>query len=211
MLFVFDWDGTLSDSTARIVQCMQRAASNLNLSPLDALAIKDIIGLGLPEAIAQLYPEVSVRDSRALGAEYGRCYVAADQSPSEFYPGVVETLKELRERDCRLSVATGKSRKGLDRVLAQLGLADFFDATRCADETASKPDPLMLDELLQYFGRAPQEAVMVGDTEYDMAMARAASVPGVAVSFGAHHIDRLRKYDPVLCLDEMPKILSLLD
>lgn len=209
MLFVFDWDGTLSDSTARIIQCMQEAASNLSLSALAPLDIQEIIGLGLPEAIARLYPGLSEADCRALAAEYGRCYVAADQRPSNFFPGVLEALNGLRDGGHRLAVATGKSRKGLDRVLSQLELSDYFDATRCADETASKPDPLMLRELLHYFDCAAGSAFMVGDTEYDMAMACAARVPCVAVSFGAHHIDRLRAYKPVLCLDAMPQILTL--
>lgn len=209
MLFVFDWDGTLSDSTARIVQCMQEAAGNLRLPVLAPLEIQEVIGLGLPEAIARLYPNVSPSDCRALGVEYGCCYVAADQSPSVFFPGALGALDVLRERGHKLAVATGKSRKGLNRVLSQLELADYFDATRCADETASKPDPLMLHELLRCFKCAPEDAVMVGDTEYDMAMACAAEVPRVAVSFGAHHIDRLRPYSPVLCLDAVPQILTL--
>lgn len=209
MLFVFDWDGTLSDSTARIVHCMQEAAGNLRLPALARLDILEIIGLGLPEAVARLYPNLSEGDCRALAVEYGRCYVAAGQSPSEFFPGVLGALDSLRDRGHNLAVATGKSRKGLDRVLSQLELADYFDATRCADETASKPDPLMLHELLRCFECAPEDAVMVGDTEYDMAMACAAEVPRVAVSFGAHHIDRLRVYDPVLCLSAMPQILTL--
>lgn len=209
MLFIFDWDGTLSDSTAKIVGCMQEAAGNLSLPSLAPLDVQEIIGLGLPEAIRRLYPELSEADCRALGAEYRRCYVVADQTPSDFFPGVLETLDVLRASGNRLSVATGKSRKGLDRVLSQLELSDYFDATRCADETASKPDPLMLHELLSHFGCVAQDAVMVGDTEYDMAMADAAQVPRVAVSFGAHHIDRLRTYEPVLCLDAMPQILAL--
>lgn len=211
MLFVFDWDGTLSDSTGRIIACMQEAAVNLGLPALSGEAVREIIGLGLPEAIARLCPAASAGDRRALAAEYGRCYMAADDVPSEFYPGVMDALGILRDRGCSLSVATGKSRKGLDRVLSRLGLSDFFDATRCADETASKPDPLMLSELLHHFNCAPEGAFMVGDTEYDMAMGCAAQVPRVAVSFGAHHIDRLRHYKPVLCVDEIPQILSLVN
>ena len=210
MLFVFDWDGTLSDSTEKIVACMKRAALSLGLPELVDVEIREIIGLGLPEAIAQIYPHVSPRDRSALGVEYGRHFVAADQQPSAFYPQVLEVLRTLRDRGHQLSVATGKSRRGLDRVLKELQLSDYFDATRCADETASKPDPKMLHELLHYFGCDALNAIMVGDTEFDMSMACAAGVPRVAVSYGAHHVDRLRRYDPVLCIDDMSQILTLI-
>ena len=211
MLFIFDWDGTLSDSTEKIITCMKRAAVKLHLPMLADTEIREIIGLGLPEAIAQIYPSASPRDRAALGVEYGRQFTMADQQPSAFYPQVLETLGALRSSGHQLSVATGKSRRGLDRVLRTLQLSDFFDATRCADETVSKPDPKMLHELLRYFRCDASEAVMVGDTEYDMAMACAADMPRVAVSYGAHHIGRLRRYNPLLCVDEMPQILTLIE
>ncbi len=211
MLFIFDWDGTLSDSTEKIITCMKRAAVSLQLPVLADAEIREIIGLGLPEAIAQIYPYASPHDRLSLGVEYGRQFIAADQQPSAFYPQVLDTLRVLRNSGHQLSVATGKSRRGLDRVLKKLQLSDFFDATRCADETVSKPDPKMLHELLHCFGCDASEAVMVGDTEYDMAMAHAADIPRVAVSYGAHHIDRLRHYNPLLCIDQMPQILSLIE
>ena len=210
MLFIFDWDGTLSDSTEKIITCMKGAAVSLGLPELADAEIREIIGLGLPEAIAQIYPHVSPNDRSALGVEYGRHFIAADQQPSAFYPQVLETLRILRNSGHQLSVATGKSRRGLDRVLKKLQLSDYFDATRCADETASKPDPKMLHELLHCFGCDASSAVMVGDTEFDMSMAYAADVPRVAVSYGAHHIDRLRHYDPLLCIDDMSQILTLI-
>ena len=109
-----------------------------------------------------------------------------------------------------MAVATGKSRRGLDRILANMEMAHFFAATRCADETASKPDPLMLTELLDVTGKSPERAVMVGDTEYDMAMAQALDMPRVAVSYGAHSVDRLKPYAPALCADHFGEVMQWL-
>lgn len=208
MLLIFDWDGTLSDSTAKIVRCVQAAAKDFNVPMQTDDAVKDIIGLSLTEAFRVLYPALSESDRGALSDRYSDIFIAADQSPSAFYRGVEESLAVLRASGFRLAIATGKSRKGLDRVLGNLGWSTFFDATRCADESASKPAPLMLTQLLDYFGATSDQAVMVGDTEYDMAMARSAMMPRIAVSYGAHHIDRLRPYAPVLCLDQFKDLLN---
>lgn len=121
---------------------------------------------------------------------------------------MIDTLNRLKAGGHTLTIATGKSRKGLDRIFGVLGVADFFHATRCADETASKPDPLMLEELLSEFGVDAGEAVMIGDTEYDMEMARRINMPRIAVSYGAHHIDRLHSYQPELCLDQFDHLLG---
>lgn len=208
MFYIFDWDGTLSNSTAKIVYCMQLAAEDSELEVLDDAVIKNIIGLGLPEAIETLYPYLDQAKALQLKQHYASHFVRQDTKPSPFFPGVMDTLKALKSDGHLLAVATGKSRRGLDRVLANLGLEDFFHGTRCADETASKPHPLMLSELLEQFEVKVDDAVMVGDTEYDMAMAAQISMPRIAVSYGAHHVDRLRVYDPVLCLDEFQQILA---
>src|SRR5690606_26190245 len=128
--------------------------------------------------------------------------------PSALFPGVMDTLVQLGKQGHRLAIATGKSRQGLDRILAGLGVADLFEASRCADETASKPHPLMLEQLLASFGLSASDAVMVGDTEYDMDMARRIQMPRIAVSYGAHHIDRLKPYNPALCMDEFVELLN---
>lgn len=206
MLLIFDWDGTLSDSTDRIVGCVERAGASLGLPVLPREAILDIIGLSLPVAVARLYPQLSERDLGRLAAQFSAQFVAVNEAPSDLYPGVASALRDFKARGYRLAVATGKSRRGLDRVLQQLGWQDFFDASRCADETASKPEPLMLRQLLDQFGVHEQAALMVGDTEYDMAMARALGMPRAAVSYGAHHIDRLRPYEPVLCMDRFAEL-----
>lgn len=209
MLFIFDWDGTLSDSKAKITKAMQLAALDMNWVPLEDHYIHNIIGLGLPEAIQRLYPDVALVDRQALRDAYARHFLLLDEArPSDFFPGVIDTLERLRADGHTLTIATGKSRKGLDRILGVLGVGDFFHATRCADETASKPDPLMLKELLQEFDVHASDAVMIGDTEYDMEMARRIDMPRIAVSYGAHHVDRLHMYGPELCLDQFEQLLA---
>lgn len=210
MFFIFDWDGTLCDSTPKIVRCMQTAVRQVGLPVLEDADVMNIIGLGLPEAIRSLYPDISDSAAMALKNAYSKCFVGDDANPSPFFEGVEETLHLLRERGFHLAIATGKSRKGLDRVLMQMGLAGFFHGSRCADETASKPHPKMLYELLNELRYQPETAIMIGDTEYDMGMAKQAAMPRIAVSYGAHHIDRLRPYEPKLCVDRFSQILSIL-
>src|SRR5690606_2543200 len=193
MLFIFDWDGTLVDSEARIVGAMHAAAAELGIATLGIDAIRNIIGLGLPEAIVALYPELGSAQRIRLQQLYSQHYVAADQQPCQWFPGVRETLQRLQDDGFVLAVATGESRRGLQRVLAQLDMLDFFAATRCADETQSKPHPQMLHELLEQLAVSAQSAVMVGDTEYDMAMARAAGIARIGVAYGAHAAERDRK------------------
>lgn len=209
MLLIFDWDGTLSDSKAKITKAMQLAAEDMGWLPLADHHIHNIIGLGLPEAIQRLYPEVDLSGRQRLRDAYAAHFLSLDEArPSDFFPGVMDTLHRLKADGHTLTIATGKSRKGLDRIFGVLGVADFFHATRCADETASKPDPLMLEELLSEFGVAAGEAVMIGDTEYDMEMARRIHMPRIAVSYGAHHVDRLHSYQPELCLDQFDQLLA---
>lgn len=208
MLFIFDWDGTLSDSKATITKSMQLAAEDLGWMPLADHQVHNIIGLGLPEAIHRLYPDFSLSDRQRLRDAYAARFLMLDEAcPSSFFPGVTETLHYLKEQGHTLAVATGKSRRGLDRIFGVMGMDDFFHATRCADETASKPNPLMLEELLSEFRARPEEAVMIGDTEYDMDMAQRIAMPRIAVSYGAHHIERLHPYGPMLCLDQFDDLL----
>ncbi|MDB6062110.1 MAG: family hydrolase [Verrucomicrobiaceae bacterium] len=208
MLFIFDWDGTLLDSTGRIVDAMRAAAAELGIEVLSVEQVRNIIGLGLPEAIIALYPLLSVSDRELLQAAYSRHYVAADQQPCAWFPTVRETLHQLKGAGFTLAVATGKSRRGLKRVLEQLGMLDFFHATRCADETQSKPHPQMLHELVQELSVPLEHAVMIGDTEYDMAMAEAAGMARIGVSYGAHAAERLWSYRPELVMDEFKQLLT---
>ncbi len=208
MLFIFDWDGTLIDSAGRIVAAMQAAALELRIDVCSAVQVENIIGLGLPEAIAQLYPQLPAGERQALQIAYSRHYVASDQQPCAWFPTVRETLQQLKDEGCVLAVATGKSRRGLRRVLDQLQMLDFFHATRCADETQSKPHPQMLNELLDELAIPAERAVMIGDTEYDMAMAQAANMPRIAVSYGAHAVERLLPYQPELVVDTFTQLLE---
>lgn len=209
MLFVFDWDGTLMDSTDKIVRCLRASIQGLGLEEKEDHELREIIGLGLTEAFQHLFPGSDDNLVNKLRESYSGHFIHADQTPCDFYPHVMETLGVLKERGHTIAVATGKSRRGLNRVLGNLGLEQFFHSSRCADETRSKPHPLMLEELLQEFSLHAEEAVMIGDTEFDMEMAQLADVPRIAVSYGAHHIDRLKAYDPVLCADSIDQILSI--
>jgi phosphoglycolate phosphatase len=188
---------------------MREAASERGIEPPGAAAVRDIVGLGLPQALAQLFPVLDDAERAQLALAYSRHFASPERGPSQLYAGAVATLEGLRGRGIELAVATGKSRRGLDRVLNSLGMADFFDATRCADETLSKPHPRMLLEILAARGKSAAEALMIGDSEYDLDMARQAGVRSVAVSFGVHGSERLAGYDPLAIIDALPELLDL--
>ncbi len=209
MIAIFDWDGTLCNSVDHIVSAMQDAAEELAVAPPPAAAVRDIVGLGLPQALSRLFPELGSAARGEIAAAYSRHFASPHRAPTQLFDGAMETLHGLRARGIELAVATGKSRRGLDRVLAALELTDFFDATRCADETSSKPDPLMLHEIMAARGKSAQEVVMIGDSEYDLAMAQRAGVPAVAVTFGVHGGDRLAAYEPLAIIDELIELLNL--
>lgn len=209
-LVIFDWDGTLIDSTGRIVGCMQQAAADLGLPVLAADQVRHIIGLGLPEAIRTLYPDIDDEGIVAMRGRYAEHFVAAEAEPSPFYPGVQQTLARLREEQMLMAVATGKSRKGLDRVWRGTGAGHWFHASRCADESGSKPHPAMVLELLEELTVEPHEAVVVGDTTFDLEMARAAGVDAVGVGYGAHDHAVLQRTSPLAILDGIPELLPLL-
>ncbi len=201
-LIVFDWDGTLMDSASLIVECMQSAIGDLGLPSRSDARIADIIGLGLKEAVAALYPECDAQDHALLIGRY-REYWLARQHECALFPGVRETLELLHDEGFLLAVATGKSRAGLERSLQSTGLERLFSSTRCADETASKPDPRMLLEILDELSVPACAAVLVGDTEYDLEMANRAGVPGVGVAYGVHGWERLAKHRPRAILERI--------
>lgn len=197
-LMIFDWDGTLMNSVPRIVSSMQAAARDAEWGELAPEAVENIVGLGLPEATEILCPGISAAQSAALRERYAHHFVHADPTPMAFFHGVEDRLARLRRRQSlKLAVATGKTRKGLDRVFADTRSRDWFHASRTADETRSKPDPRMLSELLDAFDLPASRAVMVGDTEYDLSMAQALGMPRVGVSYGVHATDRLAACDPL--------------
>jgi phosphoglycolate phosphatase len=210
MIVIFDWDGTLCDSIDGIVQAMQGAAGELGVAVPTPGAVRDIVGLGLPQALERLFPALPPAGREAMGEAYSRHYIAATDGPVRLFEGALEMLDSLRGAGMEVAVATGKSRRGLNRVLAGLGMGDYFHATRCADETRSKPDPLMLQQILAERGKSPRHAVMVGDSEYDLDMAARAGIPGVGVSFGVHPPDRLARHRPRHIVDHLSELPALL-
>jgi phosphoglycolate phosphatase len=195
-LVVFDWDGTLFDSTALIVRCIQNACRDVGSPvPSDADAAY-VIGLGLADALRHVAPSLPEARYPELGKRYRHHYFASEHELSLF-PGTLEMLHALKARDHRLAVATGKGRRGLDEALAHSQLAGLFDATRTADETASKPNPLMLQELMREFGCEPERTLMIGDTTHDLQLAINAGTPRVAVSFGAHDRETFAEFEPL--------------
>jgi phosphoglycolate phosphatase len=184
-LVVFDWDGTLYDSTALIVQSIQAACRDLGAEVPDDRRAAFVIGLGLRAAMEQAAPGLAPERYPVLAERYKHHYVTR-QHALTLFPGVLEMLRALRQRNHWLAVATGKSRSGLDESLACAELKGVFDGTRTADETQSKPHPQMLIELMREFGTEPGRTLMVGDTTHDLELAANAGTPSVAVSYGAH-------------------------
>lgn len=205
-LLVFDWDGTLMDSAARIVSCMQAAAADLELEVPPVEAVRNIIGLGLREAMASLFPGHEESLVTHLVARYRHYYLGGDSTPSPLFPGARETLEQLSGEGYLMAVATGKGRPGLNRVLEETATAPLFHATRCADEGFSKPHPDMLLQLLDELGMEPEQALMIGDTEFDLQMAANAGVPGLAVDYGAHYRDRLMAFPQLGCLADIRQL-----
>lgn len=203
-LLVFDWDGTLMDSQQQIVQCIQAAAADLGLSVPSHAAASNIIGLGLTEAIEQLFPGQGAALRQDMVQAYRRHFLDAGiGSQSRLFEGAEAVLNELGKADYLLAVATGKSRSGLIRVFEHTGLGDLFDYTRCADETFSKPHPAMLEEIMERLGVLPEATLMIGDTEYDLQMAANAGVAAVGVSYGAHEPERLLRHGPLVVLNHI--------
>ena len=209
-LVIFDWDGTVMDSTGRIVSCMHRAAEDLALPSLPDQAVRDIIGLGLPEAINTLYPVLDTSGIEQMRQRYAFHFVEAESTPSALYPGAEDLLTRLRGDGMKLAVATGKSRKGLQRVWGNTGLDRYFHSSRCADESRSKPEPHMVLELLEEMAVPAARALVVGDTTFDLEMARNAGVDRVAVSYGAHPVERLLPCEPLAVIDKLNDLLPVL-
>ncbi|MGH8461122.1 MAG: HAD family hydrolase [Stenotrophobium sp.] len=193
-LLIFDWDGTLADSAAMIVGAMQRAISALNLPPRSDQSIRELIGLGLNEALGRLYPEIELQHLRGLLDSYRAHWLAEGAGEAPLFAGALDAVKDLYGSGHRIAIATGKSRAGLRRSLRHhAALQVMLSSSRCADETASKPNPLMLSELLEEEALTPADALMIGDTEYDMEMARAIGMPCIGVTCGVHDTTRLRE------------------
>ena len=184
-LICFDWDGTLFDSTAIITRCIQQAVLDVGGARPSDDAAAYVIGMALMPALARAAPDVPPEKYPELGARYRHHYLAR-QNDISLFDGALPLLAELKRRHHWLAVATGKSRRGLDDVLASRQLQGIFDASRTADETAGKPDPRMLHELMREFGAEPERTLMIGDTTHDLQMAVNAGCASVGVSYGAH-------------------------
>jgi len=195
-LIVFDWDGTLMDSTSTIVKCIQGAARDLGLPVPKDDAAAHVIGLGLHEAMQVVMPNVDPKIYPRMVERYRYHFLSRDHELTLF-AGVEEMLQELSSQAYFLAVATGKSRVGLNRALNEAKLLSMFDATRCADETFSKPHPAMLQELTRELGQDMKRTVMIGDTTHDLLMANNAGAAGIAVQYGAHPVDQLHSCNPL--------------
>ena len=212
-LLIFDWDGTLMDSEFHIVTSLQAAIRDLGLPERSDNELRNIIGLGLIDAVKTLYPKEASESFAHKIAEIYRGYYFGEDAPQQMFPGSIEVINALKTQNYILAIATGKSRKGLDLALEETDLQDLFTISRCADETTSKPHPQMLNEIISALEVDKNETIMIGDTEYDMEMAYNANIKAIAVSYGVHETRRLLKYNPIGCIDDiadlrLPLIIS---
>lgn len=199
------------DSVARIVASLRASIADLGWAPRNDDALRNIIGLGLQEAARSLYPQISATDYQQFVERYRHHFMVADPTPSELFPGAADTLRELAQRGYLLAVATGKGRQGLNRVLQETGVQSLFQSTRCADETTSKPHPQMLLEIMDELDVPAKSTLMIGDTEYDLEMARNAGTPSLAVNYGVHERERLMNFEPLHCISDIRELISWLD
>ena len=210
-LLIFDWDGTLIDSAARIVKCMQYAADTVGVPQPDGAAVRALIGLSLEVTIRRLYPELVPERCVQMVDQFRRWSLSDELKVSPLFDGVEKVLRALNAQGYYLAVATGKSRRGLNKDLLAAGVLDLFPITRTADETFSKPHPLMLQEILTDYDLSAKDALMVGDTTYDLQLAANARMDALAVSYGAHDTDRLLAYGPCGLIDRFEQLPEWLE
>ena len=209
-LIAFDWDGTLCDSTAIIVRCIQLAVCDVGGARPSDEAASYVIGMGLMQALAHAAPDVPPARYPELGHRY-RYHYLQHQDDLSLFDGVLPLLERLRERGHLLAVATGKSRRGLDEALRSVSLRGVFDGSRTADETAGKPHPLMLQELMAEFDVPPERLLMVGDTTHDLQMAQNAGCASVGVSYGAHEPEAFAALNPLHVAHSVADLHAWLD
>jgi phosphoglycolate phosphatase len=205
-LIVFDWDGTLSDSGACIVKCVQAAAQEIGIEVPTDKAIRNAIGLSLEGAINSYAPNLTSQQINHFAKVYRKMMYESGIYTPVLFAGAKEVLQQLLDEGYLLAVATGKGRRGLDFDLNKLDLRSFFITSRCADETFSKPHPQMLLEIIEELAVAPAQTLMVGDTEYDLEMAQNAKIDALAVSYGLHEKERLLQYDIKGCLADIREL-----
>ena len=208
-LVVFDWDGTLFDSTALIVHSIQAACRDLDLPVPDDERASWVIGLSLRSAMEHAVPSITPEQIPQMVDRY-RFHYLARQHDLTLFPGVLEMLHALKRRNHWLAVATGKSRVGLDEALRSVALKGVFDGTRTADETRSKPDPQMLSELMRQFGADPDRTLMIGDTTHDLQLAANAGTPSIAVAYGAHSGTEFATHSPLMVAQSVVELADWL-
>lgn len=209
-LVIFDWDGTLFDSIDKICLSMLEAGLNVGAPLKTKDDIKNIIGLSLDKAVHTVWPECSPQTQNDIIEHYKTLYVASDQVPPLAYPGVMNVLDKLHAAGVKMAVATGKSRRGLNRVMSLTNTNNYFLTSRCADEAVSKPDPLMLNQILAELDILPEHAIMIGDTEYDLNMATNAGMKSIGVTYGAHQEERLRACQPHAIINDFNQLSNIL-
>lgn len=209
-LLVFDWDGTLIDSIEQITTSLREASKFVCGEDITEDAARSVIGLGLQEAITGLHPDKHQSLIEQMAERYRHHYLHENRVPAPLFEGVTEMLGELHHRGFTLAIATGKSRLGLEHSLAEHPVGHYFSATRCAGENRSKPHPEMLLGILNDTRMSAEQALMIGDTGHDLAMAKNAGIDAVAVTHGAHTADRLMLHKPLLCLDRIADLSNFL-
>ena len=213
-LLVFDWDGTLVDSIERIVTSLQHASKQAADIHIDETQARDVIGLGLNEAISKLHPELDAQlhatKLNNIADAYRQHYLYDNTVPAPLFAGVSDLLDELRENGFTLAISTGKSRVGLEQSIDEHQLADYFATTRCAGENKSKPHPEMLHEILDELNFAASQTLMIGDSEHDLKMANNANVQCIGVTHGVHDAKTLEKFNPLICLNNITELSDYL-
>ncbi len=205
-LIVFDWDGTLMDSADLIVRSIRAASRDAGFQEPSEEASRHIIGLGLLEAMMHLFPDARQEDYQRLSDRYRHHYFLASEEGLNLFDGARETVAVLEEAGYLLAVATGKGRRGLDSAFESSGLGRHFHASRCADESFSKPNPAMLFDLMERLGVEPERTLMIGDTTHDLLMAENAGVESVALCHGAHPRQTLEACSPLACLNDFEEL-----
>ncbi|MFC6440034.1 HAD family hydrolase [Bowmanella sp. JS7-9] len=207
---IFDWDGTLMDSTPRIVSCVQNAARRAGLPVPQDEAVNNIIGLSLRPALGRLFQSDDPARVEQLVDLYRDEYLYRNPTPSPLFSAALPLLTALKKQGRLLAVATGKARPGLDRVMQETQTGHYFHITRCADEARSKPHPQMLEQIIEHLQIRVDEAVMIGDTEHDMGMAAAIGMPRIGVTYGAQPAHKLEPHKPLAIIDDLQDLMAVL-
>ncbi|MCR4553964.1 MAG: HAD-IIIA family hydrolase [Succinivibrionaceae bacterium] len=209
-LIIFDVDGTIMDSIGRIIECMQESAQKYQVAIPTPQEVKNIIGITLRHAVEVLFPEQTQEMVDLITDEYRRLYnLWEDERPTALYPGTMETLETLKGRGYKLAIATGKSQRGLARLYRDDKLYSLFSGAVTGDQAKSKPDPMMLEKLLGEFGLQPDQAVMIGDSNLDLRMAKNIGMPSIGITWGVHSGEILAKEEPAALIDNISELLEL--